>query len=200
MSQVLGLQSQPRKSAARGGSAAPVIKLAATMPFSRQARRPGLQSLHDDSREYERGRHQLVRGYFEGDQHCHRWQRARASKAGQAATALRKFATSKPGEQILSYHPNRKVADYRQSERGEHARGVGPVQVRFYQANRKLSSMGFRSQVLAGASDDDQRRPGIGRQKTEPSVRSGADRGAAPAGWPVRFELPILGISPSIWG
>jgi hypothetical protein len=95
------------------------------------------------------GFHELVKGYFEGDGTVLDRQGRVLGKTG-GLTALNSRFTSKPGEQLLSYHPNGKVRIWFDRNAVDSPAATARYQSRFYRANQKLSGVGYNLFNLGG--------------------------------------------------
>ncbi len=95
------------------------------------------------------GIHELVKGYFEGDGTVLDRQGHVLGKIG-GLTALNSKFTSKPGEQMLSYHPDGKVRIWYDRNAYDTPAAKARYQSRFYRTNQKLSGVGYNLFNLGG--------------------------------------------------
>jgi hypothetical protein len=93
--------------------------------------------------------HELVKGYFEGDGTVLDRQGRVLGKTG-GLTALNSKFTAKPGEQMLSYHPDGKVRIWFDRNAVDTAAATARYASRFYRANQKLSGVGYNLFNLGG--------------------------------------------------
>ena len=95
------------------------------------------------------GLHELVRGYFEGDGTVMDRQGRVLGKTG-GLTALNSKFTGKPGEQMLSYHPDGKVRIWFDRNAADTPAARARYESRFYRTNQKLSGVGYNLFNLGG--------------------------------------------------
>jgi hypothetical protein len=95
------------------------------------------------------GIHELVRGYFEGDGTVIDRRGQVLGKTG-GLTALNSKFTSKPGEQMLSYHPDGKVRIWFDRNASDMPAAKVRYESRFYRTNQKLSGVGYNLFNLGG--------------------------------------------------
>ena len=95
------------------------------------------------------GIHELVKGYFEGDGTVLDCRGQVLGKTG-GLTALNSQFTSKPGEQMLSYHADGKVRIWFDRNAADTPQAKDRYQSRFYRANQKLSGVGYNLFTLGG--------------------------------------------------
>ena len=95
------------------------------------------------------GVHELVRGYFEGDGSVYDRTGRKLGSTGGLSAIHCKF-TSQPGEQILSYQPNGVVRIWYDRNAVDSAAAKARYATPFYQANRKLTGVGYNLFNLGG--------------------------------------------------
>jgi hypothetical protein len=95
------------------------------------------------------GVHELVKGFFEGDGTVlDRAGRVLGSTGG--LSAIHSHFTGKPGEQILSYHPDGKLRIWHDRNANDTPEALDRYRSRAYRANQKMSGVGYNLFNLGG--------------------------------------------------
>jgi hypothetical protein len=95
------------------------------------------------------GVHELVKGYFEGDGTVLDCRGRVLGKTG-GLSAIHSHFAGKPGEQILSYHPDGKLRIWHDRNAVDTSAAKARYQAPFYRANQKLSGVGYNLFNLGG--------------------------------------------------
>ena len=93
------------------------------------------------------GIHELVKGYFEGDGTVLDSKGNVLGKTG-ALSAIHSHFSGRPGEQILSYHPDGKVRIWHDRNAKDTPAALERYRSSFYRTNQKLSGSGYNLFIL----------------------------------------------------